>query len=452
MKFNLDRGYLSTLMQLAVPIAIQNGVNALLTMLDNLMIGQLGETSVASAALANQVAFLLTFFMYGVTSGAAIFTAQYWGQRDIASIRKVLGICLSLCLTVALGFTLLAELAPGAVLSLYTQDQSVIALGAQYLQFAGASYLLSAVSFSFSSVLKGMGRVKIPMLVSMIALSLKAFFSYSLIFGQFGLPAMGVLGGAIGTLVARIVEFILMLSIVYLRKLPIAALPKDLFSFKRAYTLAYLKVAMPVVINEMLWATGFSIYSSIYAHISTQAIAAINIATALDALAFVLLIANSDAMGIQIGNRIGAEEYADARKLARRSLIQATLLGLMVGALLIASSFFFPGLYQVDPQVRTDAQAVMIIMGLLFWVRGSNLTLVVGIMRSGGDTRFSAVIDVATVWLVGIPLALLGSTFFQLPVWAVYLLVMCDEVSKYLLGLRRFLSGRWMHNLTAIKA
>lgn len=450
MKFTIDRVYTSTLLQIAIPIAIQNGVNALLSMTDILMIGQLGSTSVAAAALANQVAFLLTFFMYGVTSGAVAFTAQFWGKKDIASVRKVLGICMALCLLVAVGFTLIAEFLPSTALGLYTEDRAVIELGTRYLQIVGFSYLFSAVSFSYSSVLKGMGRVQIPMLVSIVALSLKALFSYTLIFGAFGAPAQGVIGGAIGTLAARIVEFILLLLIVYLRRTPIAAKLSELLTFNRRFVSSYLKIALPVVFNEMLWSLGVSIYTAIYAHISTEAITAVNIANSIEGLAFVLLIANSDAGGILTGTRIGAGDEETAYTYARRTLILATLLGLLLGGIILAISGFYPELYQVDPQVRTDARAMMIIMGFFFWVRGSNMTLIVGVMRSGGDTRFSALLDIGTVWLVGIPLALLGAYLLQAPIWTVYLLVMGDEVSKYLIGLRRFFSRCWIHNLAHI--
>lgn len=452
MNFRIDRVYLSTLLQIAVPIAIQNGINALLSMTDSLMVGQLGSTSVAAVALANQVAFLLTFFMYGVTSGAVAFTAQFWGKKDLPSIRKVLGICLALCVLVAAVFTLIAEFFPSRALGLYSEDRAVIELGAGYLRIVGASYLLSAVSFSFSAVLKGMGRVRIPMLVSIIALSLKAVFSYTLIFGAFGIPAQGVIGGAIGTLAARIVEFILMIAIVYLRRTPVAAKIPELLTFNRKFVGAYLKVALPVVLNEMLWSLGVSLYSAIYAHISTDALAAVNIATSIESLAFVLLVANSDAGGILTGTQIGAGDEEKAYFFARRSILLATGIGLCEGILILAISGFFPDLYQVSQQVRGDARAILTIMGLIFWVRGSNLTLIVGVMRSGGDTRYSAVIDIATVWLVGIPLALAGAYWFHAPIWAVYLLVMGDEVAKYLLGLRRFFTRRWIHNLAHIGA
>ena len=452
MKFKIDRVYTSTLFQIAIPIAIQNGINALLTMTDILMIGQLGSISVAAAALANQVAFLLTFFMYGVTSGAVAFTAQFWGKKDITSIRKVLGICLALCLLMAVIFTLIAEFLPSAALGLYTEDRSVIELGTRYLQIVGISYIFSAVSFSYSSVLKGMGRVQIPMLVSIAALSLKAILSYILIFGSFGVPAQGIIGGAIGTLAARVVEFFLMLLIVYLRRMPIAAKLPELLTFNRKFVTSYLKIALPVVFNEMLWSLGVSIYTGIYAHISTEAIAAVNIATSIESLAFVLLIANSDAGGIMTGNMIGAGDENMAYIYARRMLILATGIGVLVGGIILAISGFYPELYQVSPQVRSDARAIMVIMGSIFWIRGSNMTLIVGVMRNGGDTRFSALIDIGTVWLVGIPLALLGVYLLQAPIWTVYLLVMGDEISKYLIGLRRFISRRWIHNLAHIGA
>jgi putative MATE family efflux protein len=450
MKLTFDRPYYASLLKIAIPIAIQNGINALLNMLDVLMIGQLGATSVASAALANQVAFLLTFFMFGITSGAAAFSAQFWGKEDVPSIRKVLGICLLLCVSVAFGFTLIAEFIPGMALGLYTQDQAVIELGSRYLQIAGASYLFSAVSLSFSSVLKGMGLVRLPMTVSVTALSLKAFLSYALIFGNFGLPAMGVLGGAIGTLVARIAEFALMLLAVYLFRTPAAARLKELVGFSRAFALSYLKVAMPVVINEILWSTGISLYSAIYARIGTEALAAVNIATSIEGLAFAMLIGNSDAGGILTGNQIGAGNPEMAYRNARRSLINATILGALIGGGMIAISGVYPALYQVTSEVRNHASMIMVIMGLGFWVRASNLTLIVGIMRAGGDTRFSAVIDTASVWVVGLPMALLATYLFHLPIWAVYLMVMADEVTKYIFSLRRYFSKRWIHDLAHI--
>ena len=207
---------------------------------------------------------------------------------------------------------------------------------------------------------------------------------------------------------------------------------------------------MPVVINEILWATGFSIYSAIYAHISTGAIAAINVASSIDNLAFVILISASDAAGVLTGNQIGAGNEQTAYQYARRSLITATILGMLVGAVIISISGVYPTLYQIEPEVREYVRNILIILGLLFWVRGSNFTLVVGIMRAGGDTRISALIDVSTVWLVGIPMALAGTYLFHLPIWGVYLMVMADEVTKYLFCLRRFFTRRWIHNLAHV--
>ncbi len=447
MQLTLDRPYYARFLKIAIPIAIQNGINALLSTLDVLMIGQLGATAVAAAALANQVAFLLTFFLYGITSGAAAFSAQYWGTEDIIRIRKILGICLMLCFGVAILFTIAAELFPATALGLYTQDQAVIQQGVAYLQIAGLSYLFSSISLSYSAVLKGMGQVRLPMAVSVTALSLKAFLSYALIFGNFGLPALGLVGGAVGTLAARMVEFGLMLGAVYFTRSPLASRIGELFRVNRAFVVSYLKVALPVVINEILWASGFSLYSAIYARISTDALTAVNIATSLDGLAFVLIIACGDAGGILTGNEIGAGRRDVAGRFARRSLIHATLLGVLIGGVILALSGVYPTLYQVTPEIRAQASSIMIVMGLLFWLRGSNFTLIIGVLRAGGDTRFSALIDTGAVWLVGIPMALAGVYLFHLPVWGVYLLIMADEITRYVVTFRRFRSGKWIHQL-----
>jgi Na+-driven multidrug efflux pump len=205
---------------------------------------------------------------------------------------------------------------------------------------------------------------------------------------------------------------------------------------------------LPVALNETLWSLGITVYNLAYAHIGTESIAAVNIASTVENLAFVLFIGISDATAILIGNKIGSGNGEIAYRYARRSLALATLAALMVGGLILSLRGAWLSLYAVSPQSLAYASRILIVLGLSLWIRVSNLTLVVGVLRSGGDTRFGLFVDTGTIWMVGVPLALLGAFVLRLPVYWVYLMVMAEEAVKYGVLLVRFLSRRWIHDVT----
>ncbi len=442
-----DRQYFSTLVKIGLPIAIQNFISASLNAFGVLLVGQLGETSVAAVGLANQIFFLLNLMLFGIISGAAIFTAQYWGSQDLAGIRKVVGLCLGLALAAGALFTVVALALPQAALGLYTTDPQVIELGSQYLAIIGLSYIATAASFTFGMHLRATGNVRLPMLVSVVALSLGTALNYVLIFGAFGLPAMGVRGAALGTCLARLLECAVLLSATYLKRLPTAVYWQDMRALTGKFTRRYLATVLPVFANESAWSFGITIYSVVYAHIGTQAIAAVNITSTIENLVTVIFMGISNASAIMIGNQIGAGQEHNAYQYARRSLILGVALGAVFGIMLILLAEPIISYYKIGPEAGENARNLLIVLGCALWVRVSNMTLIVGILRSGGDTRFSLILDVGTVWLVGIPMALLGAFVFHLPVFWVYAMVMADDLTKAIGGLYRFLSRKWINNL-----
>lgn len=284
-----DREYLSLLYRTALPIAIQNFVTSSLNAVGVLLIGQMGETEVAAVGLANQIFYLLNLMLFGIISGSAIFTAQYWGSQDLPNIRKVVVLCLGLSSAAGLFFTAVALGFPRFAMGLYTSDTAVIELGCQYLGIIGLSYLATAVSFTFGMQLRATGNVRVPMMVSVGALSLGAFLNYILIFGEFGLPEMGVRGAALGTCIARLIECAAILTVTYVGRLPTAAYLEDARKLTRAFIRNFMVTVLPVAANETIWAMGTTIYNMIYAHISTEAIAAVNITSTIEALVFVAL-------------------------------------------------------------------------------------------------------------------------------------------------------------------
>ncbi len=448
--FFSDRDYYRRLVRIAFPITLQNLVTASLNMVGAVMIGQLGAVPVAAVGLANQVFFLLNLMLFGITTGSAMFTAQLWGKRDIANIRKVLGLALTLGLGVAVLFLVVAEVFPNVALGVYSQDPAVIAQGSEYLSIIGFSFLMFAISFCYAIILRSTGDVKTPLTVTFTSLGLNTLLSYLLIFGKLGLPALGVRGAAIAVLVSRATECGLYLWLTYRKDSPAAATLRELFSYNLEFARKVLKPVLPVVANEMLWSLGTTAYSVVYARISTDAIAAMNIIFAVDQVAQVLFNGLGHACAIMVGNHIGAGDEQQAFSYAARTEALGMLGALGVGGLVLASANPVLSLYNIPPLVVEFAQHAFIILGLFMFIRASNMIMFIGIFRSGGDTRFAFILDGVIIWVLGVPLACLGAFYFHLPVYWVYLLAMSEEVSKWALGMYRFLTRKWIHNLAHI--
>ena len=444
-----DKKYYRTLVRLVVPIVIQYFISAAMNIIDVAMMGHLGETAVAAVGLSNQAFFILMLFLFGVSSGSAIFTAQFWGQKDVVNIRRILGMCLTFAVAGSLVFTVVALFFPGQFLRLFSPDPAVIQLGSQYLWIAGYSYIFFAISNSYYSVLRSTEQVRLPMLVSGFAILFKTGFSYLLIFGKFGFPALGVEGAAIGTVAARVLETSLILLVTYTRKATAAAKLREMNGFTAGYLGKYLKTALPVVVNEVAWSLGVSMYNVAYGHISTQAIAAMNIVSSVENLAFVIFMALSDSTGIMLGNVIGMGDEKKAMEDGRRSLTLGVIGAWLVGILILLNVDTILSIYDLTDLARQYSHNVLMVSALVLWVKVSNMINIVGIMRSGGDTRFCVALDVGSVWLVGVPMAFLGSLVLHLPVYYVYPMVALEEFVKFGVGVRRVLSGKWMNNLVS---
>ena len=307
-----DREFFTRLYKIATPIALQNFIMSSLNMVGVVMIGQLGDAPVAGAALANQIFFLFTLLMFGFSSGAALFTAQLWGKQDIHTVRKVLSVSTALGLLGGIVFWGIAELTPNEAIGIYSSDPAVIALGSQYLRIFGWAFLFMPVSFIYSAVLRSIGDVNKPLVVTFTALTINTLLSYLLIFGKLGFPALGVAGAAGAALLSRILECGLLLWLTYRSGSPAAATLKELLSIDLQFALKILKPVLPVALNELLWSLGITTYNVVYARIGTEAIDAINIASTVDGLAFTFFLGLSSACAVIVGNQIGADEENEA--------------------------------------------------------------------------------------------------------------------------------------------
>ena len=294
-EFYKDPEYFSNVRKIAFPIIIQQLMFALLNMLGVILVGQKGDASVAAVGLAGQITFLLNLVHFGIISGAAMFTAQFWGKRDILNLRRVLGLCLMLAISASLIFFILAQVFPSRILQIYSKDSAVIELGTSYIRTFSWTFLFFAITFSYALVMRSTGDVKTPTAVSVGALLFSTFLSYSLIFGRFGFPELGIQGAAVAAVIARFLECVTLLTVTYARRSPVAASFRELTDFDKVFFSRVIKPMLPVILNELFWSLGITTYNIIYARLGTQSYAVMNIVATIEQVGFVVFIGISNA-------------------------------------------------------------------------------------------------------------------------------------------------------------
>lgn len=442
-----DRKFYKTMLAVALPIAIQNLISSSLNMVDTVMIGKLGETQIAAVGLANQLFFLFIVLMFGINSGCAIFTAQFWGKRDVANIRRVLGLALVSGGFLSLVFASAAFFAPRFILRLFTMDPLVIELGSQYLKTISFSYFITTISFAYAFASRSIGQAKLPMVVSAVSLLTNTLLNYLLIFGNLGFPAMGVRGAALATVIARSVELTLLLSTIYRQGDVLAGKVRELLDFGLDFVKRVYQTAIPVILNEGFWALGMTMYAVAYARISTNAVASIQIANTVQNIFMVVAMGLGNSCAVMLGNEIGAGRKEKAIIYGNNFIILGILLGIVMGGLLALSSPYILQLFNVSPGVHQSAYWILMVMSFTMVIRIFNTILIIGVFRSGGDTKFSLYLEMGSVWIVGVPLAFIGALIWKLPVYWVYGLVSIEEILKAFLGFPRVLSKKWVKNV-----
>lgn len=445
-----DKKFLKAMIAIALPITLQNLVASSVNMLDTLMITSLGEESLAAVGLANQVFFFYAVTIFGVATGSSIFLAQFWGKRDTKNIAKILGLSLTVVSVLGVLFTLTALIIPEFIMKIFSNDTEVIRLGVDYLRIVSLSYIVTGISFSYAVASRSIGQAKMPMVVSMISFLTNVVFNYLLIFGKYGFPQLGVKGAAYGTLIARVVEIALILYSIYSRKKnnPLAHSLRNMTNWTGNFIKKYFKTAYPVILNEAFWSLGTVLYSLAYAKIGTEAAAAVQILNTVQNIFMVMSRGLANACTVMVGNKIGADEEDEAVEYANNFMILSTSLGLILGILLFFSTdlilIFFRNL---TPGLYNTSKNLLIILAVFFFIRSFNATMIVGVLRGGGDTKFSMILEMGSVWLVGVPLAFLGALVFKFPVYYVFLMVNTEEVVKAIIGILRVKSKKWVTNV-----
>ena len=444
-----DIAFLKKVLTIALPVAMQGMLNTVVNLVDNLMIGSLGSTAIASVGLANKVFFVFTLLVFGVASGSGVLAAQYWGNQDVKNIRKVLGIGLIISLTGAILFLTPARLKPELMMRIFTTSQASIQMGAAYLAVVAFSYPCTAISNTYVAMLRAVNHVKAPVVISCVAIMVNIVFNYILIYGKLGAPALGVAGAAIATLIARVVEMTLIIVVVYVGKTPLACRLRELFGYTREFLRQFFRTAIPVICNEFVWGLGITIYSMAYGRMGDDAVAAITIATTIQDIVVVLFQGLSAATAVVLGHEMGAGNLKRAERYATNFLILQFLVTLLGMAVCMAIRGPILSIYQITDQVAQSAALCILVFVLFMPAKTFNYVNVVGVLRSGGDTKMCLFLDTSGVWFIGIPLAFLGGLFFKYPIHIVYGMVMLEEVYKMVLGYWRYRQKKWLRNLAA---
>lgn len=442
-----DKKFLKKTIAIGIPIAVQALLNTTLNLVDTMMIGTLGESTIAAVGLANKVFFVFTLLLFGIVSGSSILTAQYWGKRDVKNIRRVLGISLIIGLAGAVIFMLAGLFIPKTVMSIFTPSENTISIGASYLAIVAVSYPLTAITNCYISLLRATNQVKAPVFISIISILVNVVLNYTLIYGNFGAPKLGVQGAAIATVIARLVECLSILAVVYISKGPAAAKIKELVTFDKEFIKKYLITVSPVIANEFMWGLGVTMYSLVYGRMGDEAVAAITITQNVEQICVVIFQGLSAATAVILGNELGANKIKDAERHSKSFFVLQFMLTIVMGIVCLLIRTPLINLFSVPENIAIDITRCLTVFVCYLPFRMFNLINIVGVLRSGGDTKASLLLDITGVWCVGIPFAFLGGIVLGLPIYYVYAMITIEEVYKFILGLRRYKQKKWLRNI-----
>lgn len=435
------------LVKIATPIAIQGVVSATLTMIDNIMVGFLGETELAAVGVGSQLFMVHYLVLFGILSGSATFMAQFYGTRDMANIRKVIGFDFTLLAALGGVFFILTMGITGPIVSIYTVDPAVKALAMQYVRINGLSVLLLAISAPLEMAFKATQQVKIPMTVSAAVFVTNITVNYILIFGKFGAPKMGVAGAAIGTLSARIVEILMNTYFAFRKSNEFRGSIPSFFGWDPELVRRVIKNATPTTINEFFWGFGQTMYVAAFSRISTTAYAAYQAANAVFNIFNFAAFSIGDASLILVGEKLGEGDMEYTWKLSKHLIKAILAAGTVVGLFAIIISGPLSQVFKLTESGQMYTKYIIIVFGATMAADLYNGLQIAGILRAGGDTRFAMITEMSCVWLIAIPLAFTSALVWHLPVHLALLVTRIEIFIRAAIVTKRYVSKKWMNTV-----
>lgn len=453
-KYFGDRQFWDTALRLALPTALQNLLLNSFSLVDTLMVGQLGDAALSGVGMAGQWSWLMGLVLFGLYSGSSVFISQYWGVNDLKNIRRVYGVMLTHTALVSGVFFAVGLLFPRAVVGIFNDTPAVVEAGASYLSLVCFSYLGSALNGAFGTLLRCTELVRLPMYSGLFSSVLNAVLNYGFIFGKFGLPELGVRGAAAATCISAWAGAVFTLAVSFYYKTPVASPPREVFGFGRDLLFKFYKISTPVILNESLWGLGTFCYNIIFARLGYEYYAAVTIYRTVEGVCFTFFIGLCGACGIMVGKSIGAGYFKQAYEDARRFAVTVPSVSVAVGAAIILLRGHITALFNLTGTLASvtvaSAGGILFVYGAELFLRNIPYILIVGVFRSGGDTMSGMKYDLVMVWAVALPLTALAAFVLKLPFIAVFAVMLCaEDIIKVILCIRRFLSKKWMLPVTA---
>ena len=447
-KHTIDKKlFYSQVFKLVIPIVIQNLLSAAVSSADVVMLNYVGQSSISAVSLASQYASVLFMVFYGLGTGATMLCAQYYGKGDMRTIQLVEGIALRFSLLISLIFAGMALFVPEGMMRVFTNDRELLTIGASYLRFMSVSYLCWGITEVYLAVLRSVGRVVISTAMNVLAFSLNVFLNAVFIFGLFGAPKLGAAGVAIATSQSRQAELLAGMAVSFVS----ADIKLDfryLFVRNKVLFKDFIRLSLPALGNDVSWSVAFSMYSVIIGHLGTDAVAANSFVVVVRNFGTILCFGVASAGGILLGNMIGENKLEEARTGAKE-LMKLTVIAGAAGGLIILAIMPF-----VLKYATLSGQAMHYLKNMLwintYYVMGAavNTTLIAGVFRAGGDSRFGFICDTVDMWCYAVPLGFFAAFVLKLPVMWVYFLLCTDEFVKWPWVLRHYRSGKWLNNIT----
>lgn len=442
-----ENNFLKTVCNIAIPVALQCMLQSSFSMIDQIMIGQLGSVSIASIGLAGKFSSIYSVMVSAIAVVAGIMIAQYMGKQEKDEVDKSLSVNMAAAVLLALIFTVLCLFFPQIIMGIYTEEIQICNVAASYLKIVAFTFLPMAGATLFSTMLRCMEKASLPLYASMIAALINTVLNYVLIFGKFGFNAMGVEGAAIATVIAQIANFLFMLAAF------IISYKKKDMTFRFSLNLGnegykqYFMILMPILITEFLWSLGENVYASIYGHMGTQDCAAMTLTNPIQGLMIGALSGLSQAAGILIGKSLGKKEYDEAYKNSKKLVLYGLCGAIILSVLLVILRNLYVDIYEVEDSVKITAGNILIAFAIISPVKVLNMILGGGIIRSGGKTKLIMWIDLIGTWIFGVPLGLLAAFVWGLSIPYAYFVLSLEEVVRLLISIVVFRRKAWMHSL-----
>lgn len=440
--------YYRSLFTIVVPIAIQNLMSSLVNASDAFMLGFLDQESLSASSLATQVAFVYSLFFGAFVFGLNVLAAQYWGKRDEDAVEKVLAITLRYCLLVGLLFTLAAFFLPDKIMYLFTSDPLLIGKGARYLRAVSLSYVLAGFTQAYFGIMKVCDHAGLSSLIGSLAVVVNILLNGIFIFGLLGVPRMGIAGAAIATVLARIFEAVFVILAIIQKKCPKTKIAYLFQTGDVTLHKDYWKYTVPLLINQLGWGCGVTMYSVIMGHLGSDATAANSIASIVRSMIASLCWGISSGVGILLGGILGRGEFEKAKKLGRKFVRLSIWIGIASGLVILVLIPLVLNVMTLSPKAM-DYLKIMLMFASYYIIGNSlNSTVISGIFPSGGDTKFGMICDVITLWGFVVPFGCLAAFVFEWPVLVVAFILTLDEFVKLPAVYLHYKKYKWVNNIT----